>query len=208
MSEQVIGSVSWNKRLEEYFAHTGEKAHCLSWIHRKGEELYSGRSVWIDLPVIILGTLNGAVSVGSDSLFGSAQYASIGVGAVALITAILSTIGSYFAFSRRAEGHRISALNYAKLYRFLCVEMSLPRHERMTPSDLLKYVKTEYDRLSEISPLVPPTIISLFRARFSDAKYDEISKPEDTNGLHAITIYDPTEDLRRISSDVERQNDV
>jgi len=59
----------------------------------------------------------------------------------------------------------------------------------MTPNDLLKYVKTEYDRLSEISPLVPPNIIEDFKIRFSDAKYDEISRPEDTNGLHAIHIF-------------------
>jgi len=189
-SDQTIAAnISWNRRLEEYFSTTGEKAHCLSWIHRKAEGLYSTRSVWIDLPVIILGTLNGAVSMGSDSLFGNTQFASVGVGIVALLTAILSTIGSYFAWNRRAEGHRISALNYAKLYRFLSIEMALPRNERMSPNDLLKYVKTEYDRLSEISPLVPPLIIDLFRERFSDAKYDAISKPEDTNGLHAIEIF-------------------
>ena len=182
-------TISYNKRLEAYFATTGEKAHCLSWIHRKAEEMYSSRSVWIDLPVIILGTLNGAVSVGSDSLFGGSQYASVGVGIVALLTAILTTIGSYFAWSRRAEGHRISALNYAKLYRFLSIELALPRTERMIPNDLLKYVKTEYDRLSEISPLVPPRIITLFRTRFSDAKYDAISRPEDTNGLSPVEIY-------------------
>jgi hypothetical protein len=80
-------------------------------------------------------------------------------------------------------------VNYAKLYRFLSIEMSLPREERMTPADLLKYVKTEYDRLSEISPLVPPKITELFRERFSDKKYENISRPEESNGLHAIEIY-------------------
>jgi hypothetical protein len=190
MSDQALTTtIHWNHRLEEYFCHTGEKAHCYSWLHKKAEELYSNRTVVIDLPVIILSTLNGAVSVGSDSLFGGSQFASIGVGIVALLTAILSTIGSYFAWARRAEGHRISALNYAKLYRFLSIEMSLPREERMSPNDLLKYVKTEYDRLSEISPLVPPSVVDLFRARFSDAKYADISKPEDTNGLHPIVVY-------------------
>lgn len=181
--------VTWNHRLEEYFAQTGEKAHCLSWIHRKAEEKYSSQTVWIDLPVIILGTLNGAVSVGSDSLFQGSQYSSVGVGIVALLTAILSTIGSYFAWARRAEGHRISSLNYAKLYRFLSIEMSLPRQERMRPNDLLKYVKNEYDRLCEVSPLLPPSVIHLFKQRFSEAKYDSISKPEDANGLHAIEVY-------------------
>jgi hypothetical protein len=189
-SEQSITTtISWNKRLEQYFAETGEKAHCLAWIHRKAEEMYSSRSVWIDLPVIILGTLNGAVSVGSESLFGGSPFAPVAVGVVALITAILTTIGSYFAWNRRAEGHRISTLSYSKLYRFLAIEMSLPRNERMTPNDLLKYVKTEYDRLSEISPLIPPNIIKEFKDKFSDVKYAEISKPEDANGLHPIQIY-------------------
>lgn len=193
METALTTTITWQTRLEEYFAHIGEKAHCLAWIHRKAEEMYSSRSVWIDLPVIILGTLNGAVSVGSDSLFGGSQYASVGVGVVALLTAILTTIGSYFAWARRAEGHRIAGLNYAKLYRFLSVEMSLPRDERMTPTDLLKYVKTEYDRLSEISPLIPPKIIILFKQRFDNEKYADISKPEDTNGLHAIVVYKEAE---------------
>jgi hypothetical protein len=181
--------VTWGHRLEEYFAQIGERAHCLSWLHGKSEELYSSRTAYIDLPVIIMGTLNGAISVGSDSLFGDSPYASVGVGVVALITAILTTVGTYFAWSKRAEGHRISSINYGKLYRFLSVEMSLPRAERMTPADLLKHVKSEYDRLAEISPLVPPVIIELFKARFGGEKYAEISKPEIANGLHAIEVY-------------------
>jgi hypothetical protein len=181
--------ITWNHRLEEYFGQTGEKAQSLSWIHGQSEGLYSSRTAYIDLPVIVLGTLNGAISVGSDSLFGNSQYASVGVGVVALLTAILTTIGTYFAWAKRAEGHRISSINYGKLYRFLSVEMSLPRNERMTPDDLLKYVKSEYDRLAEISPLPPPKVIENFKARFGDPKYNEISKPEITNGLHAIEVY-------------------
>jgi len=71
----ITPNIRWNSRLEEYFAQTGEKAHCLSWLHKKSEEVFSYRTIWIDLPVIVLGTLNGAVSVGSDSLFSGSQYA-------------------------------------------------------------------------------------------------------------------------------------
>ena len=189
MEASVARAIHWSTPLEDYFTATGEKAHCYSWLHKRSEEIYSTRTVWIDLPVIILGTMNGAISVGSDSLFGGSSYSSVAVGIVALMTAILSTIGSYFAWQRRAEGHRISSISYAKLYRFLSVEMSLPREERMSPQDLLKFVKTEYDRLAEISPLVPPNVINMFRQRFSDAKYEAIAKPEDTNGLSAISVY-------------------
>jgi hypothetical protein len=182
--EQRLDRIHWNDRLEEYFAATGEKAHCFSWLHKRAEEAFSRKSIFIDLPVIVLSTLNGAVSVGSSSLFGNNEMASVGVGAVALLTAILSTIGSYFAFSRRAESHRAAALNYAKLYRFLSVELSLPRRERMPVESLLKYIKTEYDRLSEISPLIPPAILDSFRKKFRDIH--DIAIPEECNGLHAI----------------------
>jgi hypothetical protein len=191
MGEEIANKpfINWNSNLEEYFATTGEKAHCYSWLHKRAEEIYSARTTWIDIPVIILSSINAAVSVGSTSLFGNADTSSVGVGAVALLTAIMGVINSYFSWARRAEGHRISSLNYAKLYRFLSIEMSLPRNERMNPSDLLKYVRNEYDRLSEVSPLIPPQVIELFKQRFSNEKYENIAKPEESNGLHEIVIY-------------------
>jgi hypothetical protein len=188
MSEDALSKhIHWNTRLEEYFAHTGEKAHCLSYLHKRSEENFSRLCVFIDLPVIILSTINGAVSVGSSTLFGNSNYASVGVGAVALITALLSTCSSYFSWSRRAEAHKISSIQYAKLYRFLTIEMALPRDERMTPSDLLKYCKEQYDRLSEISPLIPPGVIADFKTKFRDLK--DVSFPEEANGLHPITVF-------------------
>lgn len=191
MSEELTikPPINWNSNLEQYFAMTGEKAHCYSWLHKRAEEKYSSLTTWIDIPVIILSSVNAAISVGSISLFGNADKSSVGVGAVALITAIMGVINSYFSWARRAEGHRISSLNYAKLYRFLSIEMSLPRNERMNPSDLLKYVRNEYDRLSEVSPLIPPKVIELFKQRFSNEKYENIAKPEESNGLHEIVIY-------------------
>ena len=182
--------ITWNSRLEEYFSTTAEKAHCFSWLHKRAEEFYSRTTVFVDLPVIILSVLNGAVSVGSKSLFGDSNFAPIGIGAIALMTGILNAIGSYFSWSRRAEAHKISSLQYAKLYRFLSIEMALPRNERMAPADLLKYVRVEYDRFAETSPLIPPGVITLFRDRFAnDPKYTDITFPEETNGLHAVTVY-------------------
>jgi hypothetical protein len=57
----------------------------------------------------------------------------------------------------------------------------------MSPHDLLKYVKDQYDRLAEISPLVPTAIIHKFQRRFK--KYTDISRPEEANGLEKISVY-------------------
>jgi len=190
MGESIDGDIHWNDRLEHYFASTGEKAHCLSWIHKKSEERYARLRTFIDLPVIAISSITGFLSVGSTSMFGENQMAvSVALGLCSLLVSVLNTTGTYFSWAKRAEGHRISSIQYARLYRFLSIEMSLPREERMTPTDLLKHTKDQYDRLQEISPLVPPSVIDEFKRQF--AKETEISKPEDANGLEKIEVYVP-----------------
>jgi hypothetical protein len=188
MSEEISKSIAWNTRLEEWFASTGEKAHCLAWIHKQAEAICSRQRTMIDLPVIILSGIVGFMSVGSKSIFQNQDtFASIGLGVGSLFVSVLNTIGSYFQYAKRAEGHRIASIQYAKLYRFLNIEMSLPRDERMSPYELLKYTREAYDRLQEISPLVPQEVLDQFRKKFEDEK--EISKPEEANGLERIVIF-------------------
>lgn len=188
MSESIAENITWGEPLEKYFADTGEKAHCLSWCHKRAEALYSVRKTWIDLPVIVISGVTGFLSAGSTSLFKDPQMSSIALGVASLFVSILNTTGSYFGWAKRAEGHRISAIHYSKLYRFLSIEMSLPRDERMTPADLLKLTRDSYDRLQEISPMIPAEVLREFQYKFKNEK--EISKPEEANGLEHIEIYD------------------
>jgi hypothetical protein len=187
MSEDISATISWNSRLEDYFASTGEKAHCLSWLHKKAEALYSSRRNFIDLPVIVISSITGFMSVGSTSMFEDQRWSSIALGVASLFVSVFNTTGSYFAWSKRAEGHRIASIQYAKLYRFLQIEMALPRDERMNPRDLLKSTRDQYDRMQEISPLLPPEIIKEFQAKFKNEH--EISKPEEANGLEKISVW-------------------
>ena len=184
---ELSKDIHWTERLEEYFVTTGEKANCLAWVHKKSEELFSVRKTFIDLPVIVGSGVIAFLNAGSQSMFQDARISSIALGVGSLVVGILNTLGTYFGWSKRAEGHRISAINYAKLYRFIAVELALPRDERMTPHDFLKMVKDSYDRLQEISPLVPAVIIHKFQTRFK--KVNDIAKPEEANGLHKIEVY-------------------
>lgn len=189
MSESIEGDIHWNERIEEYFASTGEKAHCLSWIHKKAEEMYAHRRTFIDLPVVVISSITGFCSVGSSTMFEDQKMASIILGVMSLLVSVLNTTGSYFGWAKRAEGHRISSIQYARLFRFLSIEMSLPREERMSPVDLLKHTKDQYDRLAEISPLIPPEVIREFQSKFKD--YKEVSKPSEVNGLEKIEVFVP-----------------
>jgi hypothetical protein len=196
MSED-FKEISWTSQLEEHFASTGEKAHCLAWCHKKAEEKYSRLRTFIDLPVIALSSICGFLQVGAETMFSDTKGSAIGLGTLSLFTALLASIQTYFKFSARAENHRLVAIQWSKLYRFLSLEMSLPREERKEPGQLIRDVKDSVDRLQEISPLISPDIIAEFKKNFATEK--DISKPEEANGLEKITVY--TENpMRKVES--------
>jgi hypothetical protein len=196
-------NVSWTITLEDYFAQTGEKANGLSIMHKRAESIFARRKTYIDLPVIVGSGAVAFLNAGSSSLFaGNAQLAATALGVASLTIGILNTIGTYFGWAKRAEGHRMSAIHYAKLYRFINVEMRLPREQRMQPGDFLKYTKDQYDRLAELSPLIPTSITHDFSKQME--KYMDISKPDETNGLNKIEIFvDSANELGNMVSPLE-----
>jgi hypothetical protein len=187
-SSEALSEVTWNTRLEEYFVEQGEQAHGLSLLHKQAEALYSYRKTFIEIPVIVISSVTGFLSVGSTSMFqGQEMASSISLGILSLMVSVFQTVGTYFGWARRAEGHRLSSIQYARLHRFLKIEMSLPRDQRQTPGELLKYVRDATDRLQEISPLVPQLVIAAYKSAYG--KVTDISHPPETNGLEKIEVF-------------------
>lgn len=192
-STELNTNIHWTTFLEDYFATTGEKANGLSIMHKKAESLFTRRKTAIDLPVIVGSGVIAFLNAGSQSLFSDPHWASVALGVGSLFVGTLNTIGTYFGWAKRAEGHRIASIYYGKLYRFISVELRLPREERMSPHDFLKYVKDQYDRLAEMSPPIPSGVTQEFTRKAE--KYKDVAKPEETNGLNKINIYiDPGDD--------------
>tara|TARA_R100000734_G_C3312826_1_gene103976 strand:- start:739 stop:1395 length:657 start_codon:yes stop_codon:yes gene_type:complete len=181
-------NIKWTNNLEAYLKEVGEHSLCLSMLHKSCEAKYSHKALCIDLPVIILSTICGSLTLSAKNLFGESYEddALKIVGGLSLVTSTLGTIQAYFSFSRRAENHRNSYLEYAKLYRFIKVELGLPRESRIRPKDLLKLVNDNYERLNELSPLVDKKSISSFRGKY---KRSTIERPPIVNGLEEIGIY-------------------
>jgi len=189
--------VKWTKNLENHFKELGEQSLCLSMLHKSSEAKFSAKAQWIDLPVIVLSTLCGSLTLSAKSLFGeeNEENALKIVGGLSLFSGVLGTVQAYFSFSRRAENHRNSYLEYAKLYRFIKVELGLPRLQRIQAKDLIKIVNDNFERLNELSPLVPDKILNKFRSKY---KKERLKKPPIVNGLEPITIFIPQSDEESI----------
>jgi hypothetical protein len=184
---EQTGEIHWNEQLEEILSQEGEKALCFSWLHNKAQLRVSKMDTYIALPVIVLSTIAGTGSIASQSLFNGSQAASVAIGGISLLVGVMNTISNYFGFAKRSEAHRISTLTYAKIHKFIVIELSLPRKERMKAKDMLKIIREQLERLSEISPQLPEATIKDFNNKFHDQK--NVSKPEITNGLDPINVY-------------------
>ena len=160
-------NVKWSDNLEKFFKKTGERCYCYGYLNKRCEASYSYYRNFIDLPVIILSTALGTLSIGGGTLFGDDEAtASIFVGTGSIFVGVLSTIGTYFGFAKRAEQHRLLSIDYNKLFRFISIELNLPIEERIRACDMLKIVKEQYERLLEGNPVFPERIIDEFKERF------------------------------------------
>ena len=184
--EDGDGNITWNDSLEALVAEEAEKCGGLSWLHMECEKYFSLHTNFIALPVIILSTVNGFLSGSSQTIFTNPQVSSIALGIVSLFTGVLSTLGSYFAWAKRTEAHRISGIQYQKIYKFLRIELSLPKSERIAAKDILKITRDQIERLMEISPAVPELIVKKYKETFKDSL--NVAQPEIINGLKKIEI--------------------
>jgi hypothetical protein len=179
-------SIVWSNALEKLIAEEGERCAGLSQLHAMAERKYNKYNNLIQIPVLIFSTISGTASIGSQTLFGDNPMSSVGIGLLSIITAIISSLGTFFAFAKRNEGHRISCLQYHKLSKEISIELSLPRNERQKADILLKNIRAVIERLSEVSPAIDLSLIEQFNQKYKNMT---AKKPEIANGIDKISVY-------------------
>lgn len=195
---EITHQFRWTTKLEKILASEGEKCHGYSWLHNRAAERYSKYNSVITLPTIVLATLSGTGTISQSYLFGNNLASSLIIGLMSIGAGVMNTVNSYYAWAKRSESHRIASINYSKIFRFVSVEMSLPRESRMLPKDFVKIVREEIDRLGEVSPMIPQAIRDEFKNTF-EHEDSNISRPEICNGLERIQIYTRDDELNSIN---------
>lgn len=180
--QQAPQTIEWNDALERLLCEESEKFSGLAWLHTRSEAFYARKTNWLQIPSIVLSTITGFLSGAQIP-----ELPQIALGAISISVAVLGTINSYFAYQKRAEGHRLGGVQYAALAKTIAIEMALPRSQRIPPKYMLKTVKEEGKRLAETLPRIPDNILAAYKATVG--KQEGVSHPEITNGIHHIEPY-------------------
>jgi hypothetical protein len=179
----------WTRDQEELLAKWADKALCYRWLHDLSERKYNNLNNKIQIPVIILSTVTGAINVGINSIFPQnfVAYGSFGLGAISISTGILTTIGNFLRFAQNMEGHRVASLQWSKFHRSISAELAIHPDRRTDSIEFFTIKRAELDRLVESAPMIPTDIIEKFENRFRDTL---IEKPEICDYLEPTYIYE------------------
>jgi hypothetical protein len=172
--------LSWNTGLEMVVKKEGEQAESMFVLHDRAAKVADKYNDYIMIPSIVLQTVTGFLSATNGLV------PPLALGAISVFTGILSTLISYYRFSAKAEGHRVVALLYLKLYKLVEVELALPIAQRLPASKLLEDVRKKISHIQEIAPDIPDGVIKEYKARFKDITS---AKPIIANGIDEIMVF-------------------
>ena len=180
----------WSAEIEELLSEWAEIAMCYQYLHNYSTRKYRKKYHHLQVPIIILSTLTGTANFATDS-YVPVEYQhgfSAGVGSLNIMCGILGTLLAFLKYAEIYEGHRISALAWAKLSRMIEIELSLQHKKRKPCRDFLKICRNEYDNLLESSPNIDLDIITMFNKKF-EGKYPNVRRPIICNGLKEIKSF-------------------
>ena len=187
----------WKKEEEDLLKEWADKAQCYKWMHLKSHEKYRSKNAWFTIPVIIISTFTGTANFAQDRF--PEEYKSMvvmGVGALNIIAGIVTTISQFLKISEMNEAHRVASLSWDKFYRNLKTELAKNPLDRFPPHEMIKISKEEYDRLVEISPMVPNDVIENFNKTFK--RNQDVIRPDLCGELHTTSIYEISEKERQL----------
>ena len=175
-------TINYNRDLEHLLAQSAEECESLGILHLASYEKYNLLSNYINIPVIVLSSGIGFIT-GIDLNYDKMNII-LGIGSV--FVGIIKSIDSYFQLGKRAEAHRLCALQYTQINKKIQIELSLCREQRQTAKDMLSIIKTDIKNLQDISPIIDKEIIQEYNVKYG--KYNNVKKPNFVNGLSEVKV--------------------
>jgi hypothetical protein len=153
----------WKEDQEEILKKWADKGTCFKMMHERAYKKYWCMNAWFNIPVIIISTITGTGNFASNNFGAYAQMFTFIIGGFNIFAGMLATISTYIGAAQKLEGHRFSSIQWDKFTRKVQIELAKTRNDRIKAKVFIKQCAEEYDRLIEMSPILPNDIINWFK---------------------------------------------
>ena len=162
---------TWNTHMELLIKSWGEKAAGLRFLHDSAAGRWRGFSNRLSLASIVIGVLSSGVSLVSTSIEEeNAKNAVLYVvGAVGLVSTFLQSLKKFYNSEEKAADHNAVARQFGSFYRYIVLQMSLSREDRLPSDQLSEWVNKEYERMQQEARPLSGEDIKKFKSHFSNS---------------------------------------
>jgi len=166
---------NWKEDQEDILKKWADKATCFKMMHERAYKKYWCMNAWFNIPVIIISTITGTGNFASNNFGSYAQLFTFIIGGFNIFAGMLATISTYIGAAQKLEGHRFSSIQWDKFTRKVQIELAKTRNYRIKAKIFIKQCAEEYDRLIEMSPILPNDIIIWFKDVVDNKDSDDSS---------------------------------
>lgn len=182
-------NLDWTKSTEELLVSWADIALCYTWIFDKAYRHFNHVNYRFTIPVIVLSTITGTLSMSIDSLVGESDVKTgqVVIGGVNIFIGILSTLQNFFRYAQQSEMNLTATRDWAKLHRNIKIELSIERAYRKPAAEFVRAARQEYERLLNARPVIQSNILEDFKRQY---RHSDIIKPETLDKIRHIILDD------------------
>ena len=188
-----IDKTGWTEAGEDVLAAMSERAAAFRWMHHDAMGKYKRLDAKFQLPVIVISSLTGGISLSLGSLVPEANQtmASSIVGVLNLLVGIVSSVGQYTKAGALSEGHRTASIAWGRMCRELTTELQLEPHLRSEDQEtLIRSTISTYNNLCEQGPVLDRKTVAQFKAEFGGEPLEPaVNRPEIVSGPVRVRVY-------------------
>jgi hypothetical protein len=158
----------WKKEQEDILKKWADKAICYQVMHERAYKRFWCMNAWFNIPVIVISTITGTGNFASSTFGPNGLMYTFIIGGFNILAGVIATIGTYIGAAQKCEGHRFASIHWDKFARKVQIELTKKRLDRIKVKIFMKQVVEEFDRLIEMSPVLPNDIIRWFSDMVDD----------------------------------------
>ena len=180
----------WEDSVEKLLQKYCDEAKTRECLHRKAFYRYKKLTTAFQLPVIILSALAGSATFMSKGYPQAEEYITNGTAGISILVSIISAVGSYLKLGETKSKHEAAEVSWQNFYNGIKHELNLRRNLRADPEQYIQDIKTNYDRLFEISPICNQGLITKVKKQLRKHVTPEFQLPNYMNGWDHTRVYE------------------
>ena len=179
----------WHPSVEKLLQKYCDEAQTREALHRRSYYSYKKLTTCFNLPIIVLSALSGSFQFLSKGYPDIEQYIVTGTASVSILTAVISAVASYLKLGESKSKHEQSANAWLLFHNEVKHQLGLQREFRQDPTEFLQSIKTQHDRLFELSPICSADMISAIRKKIDSHASERFEVPTYLNGFKHAEVY-------------------